>query len=679
MPGHRFVILPATELVLRQYAGPLWRGIPLAEVGEAERPHPQLPPPWVLAYADWREQFSRDFDRRMEALGKRLPDKKIIRYGISAMVLLLAVAGLLAALAVGLVLSPLLGLGWVGARLAGGPAGGLRYGHTLEFLLTGKVRDLKHYDSHTNYPEENVPAAIAEARQYGYRVVVYALPGTTPFEAQVAQILVAEGQIDAFWAEALPLQRADFAARCGVNVPNSIVVVPDEATAQAWQQRGFSRESGAGRCTIWQPDAQAADASVKASNEAYWRRQSLKSQLHNPFPDVLHVATTSGLPDDVVLYLEPANTPPAVRAFFRQHERQIRAALAAENKHLMRWPDTDSTAADAEPDAALLGWLQYAHPALREVPAPQVAAVVRGLTQAISAAQFAEAVIGALDLPTLGGALWLRALADFGYTPSVRAHRFVPPPDVAGVGLNWWLAHRLKQCLPQIGRHPLADARFSLGHPPAEEMAAADWHFPDEGQRLPPELIGQIAALKAAAPAGALFELLLHVADQLAETHPAVKQTLLPLLRPSTAAAAALGAPAAPALSPLVIDAHYRLWLPAFGNLEIKLTPLPKTLLLFFLRQSPAGLMLHSLTDYQSALLALYQQLQPDVDITTARARIADLVDVRGNSINEKCSRIKEAFVREMTDEVARHYYITGDRGSPKGIQLPRALVRWAG
>ena len=102
-------------------------------------------------------------------------------------------------------------------------------------------------------------------------------------------------------------------------------------------------------------------------------------------------------------------------------------------------------------------------------------------------------------------------------------------------------------------------------------------------------------------------------------------------------------------------------------------------LLLFFLRQAPQGLMLHDLTDHQPALLALYQQLQPDVEAATARARIADLVDVRGNSINEKCSRIKEAFVREMADEVARHYYITGERGGPKGVQLPRALVQRAG
>ena len=45
MPGHRTIILPATPLVLRQYAGPLWRGIPLAECGEADLPHPQLPSP----------------------------------------------------------------------------------------------------------------------------------------------------------------------------------------------------------------------------------------------------------------------------------------------------------------------------------------------------------------------------------------------------------------------------------------------------------------------------------------------------------------------------------------------------------------------------------------------------------------------------------------------------------
>ena len=53
------------------------------------------------------------------------------------------------------------------------------------------------------------------------------------------------------------------------------------------------------------------------------------------------------------------------------------------------------------------------------------------------------------------------------------------------------------------------------------------------------------------------------------------------------------------------------------------------------------------------------------------------LVDPTNNSINEKCSRIREAFVLQFSDEIAQYYYITGDRLSPKHIELDRSLVVW--
>lgn len=47
------------------------------------------------------------------------------------------------------------------------------------------------------------------------------------------------------------------------------------------------------------------------------------------------------------------------------------------------------------------------------------------------------------------------------------------------------------------------------------------------------------------------------------------------------------------------------------------------------------------------------------------------------NSINEKCARIRGAFVGQFDDYMARHYYIDGERGQAKRISLPRNLVTW--
>lgn len=45
--------------------------------------------------------------------------------------------------------------------------------------------------------------------------------------------------------------------------------------------------------------------------------------------------------------------------------------------------------------------------------------------------------------------------------------------------------------------------------------------------------------------------------------------------------------------------------------------------------------------------------------------------------VNEKCARIRGAFVGQFDDHMARHYYIDGLRGEAKRISLPRNLVVW--
>lgn len=56
---------------------------------------------------------------------------------------------------------------------------------------------------------------------------------------------------------------------------------------------------------------------------------------------------------------------------------------------------------------------------------------------------------------------------------------------------------------------------------------------------------------------------------------------------------------------------------------------------------------------------------------------IEDVTNPLLNSINEKCARIRGAFVGQFDDDMARHYYIDGLRGEPKKIALPRNQVAW--
>ena len=128
--------------------------------------------------------------------------------------------------------------------------------------------------------------------------------------------------------------------------------------------------------------------------------------------------------------------------------------------------------------------------------------------------------------------------------------------------------------------------------------------------------------------------------------------------------------------SPLRIDADYRLWLTAYGNVEIRMTPLVKAVFLLFVSH-PEGILFKRLADYRTELRNIYAELRHCTLSAAEEESISRLTDPFNNSINEKCARIREAFCREMRPSLAEHYAINGQRGEAKKMSLPRELILW--
>lgn len=127
-------------------------------------------------------------------------------------------------------------------------------------------------------------------------------------------------------------------------------------------------------------------------------------------------------------------------------------------------------------------------------------------------------------------------------------------------------------------------------------------------------------------------------------------------------------------LSPILITKDYRIVLPAYNNMEIEMPTLSKVVFFFYLRHVK-GLRFKELIDYRSELLDIYCTISNRENIDKMEQSIDELVDSTRNSINEKCSRIRAAFVSKFTDDLAHHYYITGNYASPKRITLDRNMI----
>ncbi len=109
---------------------------------------------------------------------------------------------------------------------------------------------------------------------------------------------------------------------------------------------------------------------------------------------------------------------------------------------------------------------------------------------------------------------------------------------------------------------------------------------------------------------------------------------------------------------------------------EVHMEPLVKAVYLLFLKH-PEGIMFKCLPDYREELAQIYVKLKPYGMSDRVIQSIEDVTNPILNSINEKCARIRGAFVGQFDDHMARHYYIDGLRGEAKKIDLPRNLVVW--
>lgn len=130
-------------------------------------------------------------------------------------------------------------------------------------------------------------------------------------------------------------------------------------------------------------------------------------------------------------------------------------------------------------------------------------------------------------------------------------------------------------------------------------------------------------------------------------------------------------------LSRLRITRRYDIILEDFGQKEVKMDPLTKTLFILYLKH-PEGIRFKHLQAYRNELEGIYTSLTGRSDMEGIRKSICDLTEtVTNNSANEKASKVKRAFRNLVDDRVAKFYYIDGKQGAAKSIALDRSLVIW--
>ena len=136
-------------------------------------------------------------------------------------------------------------------------------------------------------------------------------------------------------------------------------------------------------------------------------------------------------------------------------------------------------------------------------------------------------------------------------------------------------------------------------------------------------------------------------------------------------------------LSRLLITEDYRFVLADYHQ-EVVLQPVHKAVYMLFLNH-PEGIEFKRLADYREELTRLYMRTARWMDREKVEESVDKLVNPLDNAINEKCSRIKKAFL-DLMDEYRASYYIISSHTKKhiggrvwyerlKVITLPRGLV----
>jgi len=118
----------------------------------------------------------------------------------------------------------------------------------------------------------------------------------------------------------------------------------------------------------------------------------------------------------------------------------------------------------------------------------------------------------------------------------------------------------------------------------------------------------------------------------------------------------------------LFIAEDYKITLTDYGEIEIKMSHLTKSLYFLFLLKREVHL--DELKKHKETLFLIYKHISYQEDFDRMEESVDKLLRNENNEIYIHFSRIKSAFCKVIDQEIAKNYYIVGGKGQPKRIDL---------
>ncbi|MCC6448329.1 MAG: hypothetical protein IT215_06570 [Chitinophagaceae bacterium] len=403
------------------------------------------------------------------------------------------------------------------------------------------------------------------------------------------------------------------------------------------------------------------DLNYKGSNpELIWNSNESLSQMKRNITYYLEAKENLFFSNDAVYFIEEAEDT-FLNDYISRNLNNINERLAKKNIQLIYFPEVKQ---NNNPGffTKVHDFLRYHNPILYSFSDEDLQICLESLIENLTAKEFYGLILEELNLPYFPKPCLLRNIHG-GMDETINRFTYSPIRYSNENDLDKffeWYINQVK--IPNDWEHVF----FSLKTLPKEYNA--EEYFERESKTDSEELKSYIDTIKAQGKYGAIADALMYMLKTIKEEKPELLAKVKPLIERRKLLESKL------VLSSLCVDSQKRIYLPDFGNIEVKMHALPKTVYLFFL-QHPEGVRIKELYQYKKQLLEIYNTVTNKYENEEIKRAIDDLVDVKKPNINMQCSRIRAAFRKIMDEHVARHYYIDGLNGEPKKIALPHNLI----
>lgn len=520
-------------------------------------------------------------------------------------------------------------------------------------LRTRRVKKKKYDDT----IEEDIPEFLNHCKKNFAKVYLYSYRELTREEKLKVENLISSGfisscQVVSKLSDLIPFVNAE-----KISILNSILIISDSKEKDEANLLGFNASNGHKRnVELWKKRRFSSEG---GEGELEWNSHETIIGMKREIEFYLRAENNAFLTNDSILFIEDKRDV-FLNNYIQKNLHAINHRLKEKQMQLIYFPSFQTESINVQ--KPILEFIRYRLPVLYSLTDIELNEAIQTVLQKITVEEFYKIVLEELQLPFFKRPCLLRNISGgFPDTKNKFTYKHIEYQTEEDLDeLFDWYIQQVK--IPNDSEGVM----YSLAKPPAEYDA--DYHFGSESRKDTDELKLRIDEIKSEGKFGVLAEAIMYMLETIKDEKPEILKKVKPLIEQRKLLESKV------VLSPILIDKHYNIFLPDFGNIEVKMHALPKTVYILFLRY-PKGIRFKELYQHKMELLEIYNKVTNKYEKDEIEKAIDDLVDMTNPSINQKCARIREAFRKIMDEHVAKHYYIDGLNGEPKKISLPQKLI----